>query len=188
LKRLSLAAVVVAAFFAIAASLSGCDRKEGSARGWAVGGKGTVLATANGGATWRRQKSDTTRDLNGVSFIDASRGWAVGNDGAIIATSDGGRSWRSERSGTSVDLTSIAFADASHGLIVGDNETILAAPTVVAAGGSSTPGRRASPCSVSRTPMPSTPGRLATTPRSSPRPTAAIPGRHRCPARLRLIS
>ena len=115
MKRLSLAAVVVAAFFAIAASLSGCDRKEGSARGWAVGGKGTVLATANGGATWRRQKSGTTRDLNGVSFIDASHGWAVGDLGVIVATSNGGHSWKKQRSGTKAPLAGAAFIGGSRG-------------------------------------------------------------------------
>ena len=40
---------------------------------------GTILATANGGATWTPQTSGTEADLRSVSFVDAQTGWAVGS-------------------------------------------------------------------------------------------------------------
>jgi photosystem II stability/assembly factor-like uncharacterized protein len=94
--------------------------------GWAVGDKGTILASSDGGATWQARPSGTENSLNGVHFADASRGWAVGYNGTILATSDGGATWQARPSGTENVLTGVHFADATHGWAVGDNGTILA--------------------------------------------------------------
>jgi photosystem II stability/assembly factor-like uncharacterized protein len=59
--------------------------------GWVVGSSdGTILATADGGATWSTQTSGTSNQLNGVAFTDDTHGWAVGDGGVILATSTGG--------------------------------------------------------------------------------------------------
>src|SRR5262249_12649078 len=64
-------------------------------RGWAVGfSSGTIMATGDGGASWRPQTSGTTENLWSIHFADAQRGWAVGAGGTIVATSDGGANWR----------------------------------------------------------------------------------------------
>ena len=47
-------------------------------RGWAVEDSGMILATADGGASWEPQTSNTTASLHSVGFVDAQRGWAVG--------------------------------------------------------------------------------------------------------------
>jgi photosystem II stability/assembly factor-like uncharacterized protein len=78
--------------------------------GWAVGG--TILATVDGGATWRPQSSGTQQTLWSVHFADASRGGAVG--GTILATVDGGATWKPQSSGTQQTLWSVHFADASR--------------------------------------------------------------------------
>ena len=62
-------------------------------RGWAVGGEGVILATADGGQTWRPQASGVGDDLYDVRFFDESEGWAVGRNGAMLHTADGGRTW-----------------------------------------------------------------------------------------------
>jgi len=62
-------------------------------RGWAVGGEGVIIATADGGRTWRPQASGVGDDLNDVKFFDESEGWAVGRGGAMLHTRDGGRTW-----------------------------------------------------------------------------------------------
>jgi photosystem II stability/assembly factor-like uncharacterized protein len=62
-------------------------------RGWAVGGEGIIIATGDGGLTWRPQTSGVGDDLNDVKFFDESEGWAVGRDGALLHTNDGGRTW-----------------------------------------------------------------------------------------------
>jgi photosystem II stability/assembly factor-like uncharacterized protein len=58
--------------------------------GWAVGVKGTVIYTANSGATWIQQNTGITNDLSGLYFVDSLNGWASGAGGAIINTNSGG--------------------------------------------------------------------------------------------------
>jgi photosystem II stability/assembly factor-like uncharacterized protein len=96
---------------------------------WAVGGNpdGTdpiILATSDGGATWREQRSGATRTLYGVAFADQWHGWAVGRDGTLAGTDDGGKTWR-EDSATGSDLWGVALGDADHGLAVGSGGTLL---------------------------------------------------------------
>jgi len=55
-----------------------------------VGGSGTILATTDGGATWKAQNSGTTVILIGVALANATDGWAVGTGGIIVATTTGG--------------------------------------------------------------------------------------------------
>ena len=62
-------------------------------RGWAVGGGGVIIATDDGGRTWRPQASGVGDDLYDVKFFDEFEGWAVGRDGAMLHTKDGGRTW-----------------------------------------------------------------------------------------------
>ncbi len=62
-------------------------------RGWAVGGEGIIVATGDGGLTWRPQRSGVGDDLYDVKFFDESEGWAVGRSGTMLHTTDGGRTW-----------------------------------------------------------------------------------------------
>ncbi len=62
-------------------------------RGWAVGGEGVIIATTDGGRTWRPQGSGVGDDLYDVKFFDEAEGWAVGRGGALLHTTDGGRTW-----------------------------------------------------------------------------------------------
>ena len=62
-------------------------------RGWAVGGEGVILATVDGGLTWRPQMSGVGDDLYDVRFFNEAEGWAVGRGGALLHTTDGGRTW-----------------------------------------------------------------------------------------------
>src|SRR3981081_2461988 len=50
----------------------------------AVGGFGTILRTSDGGATWVRQPSGTTRLLRGVSLVDEKTGTSVGEFGTLL--------------------------------------------------------------------------------------------------------
>jgi len=57
---------------------------------YAVGEKGTIVKTTNGGADWQGQPSGTTIDLNSLCFLDANKGLAVGWYGTILMTTNGG--------------------------------------------------------------------------------------------------
>ena len=67
----------------------------GDKLGWAAGHWGVILHTADGGETWKLQRSDTTVDqpLFSVYFSDASNGIAVGLWSLAVRTTDGGASW-----------------------------------------------------------------------------------------------
>jgi photosystem II stability/assembly factor-like uncharacterized protein len=59
----------------------------------AVGQRGHVLWSDDGGERWTQADVPVSTDLTAVHFASAERGWAVGHDGVILATVDGGRSW-----------------------------------------------------------------------------------------------
>ncbi len=70
--------------------------------GWAVGDRGLILRTTDGGATWRRQDAETDALLSGVWFADERVGYVVGGQalpagrscGVLLTTTDGGVRWR----------------------------------------------------------------------------------------------
>jgi photosystem II stability/assembly factor-like uncharacterized protein len=93
--------------------------------GWTVGEFGTILATADGGRTWRQQRAPVDSTLFGTYFETAERGWAVGIDAVVLHTSDGGATWNQ----VPVPLELRAFYDivvkGEHGWIAGDAGTLL---------------------------------------------------------------
>jgi photosystem II stability/assembly factor-like uncharacterized protein len=90
-----------------------------------VGYDGKILLTADGGRTWTRIRSGTTRALFRVCFVDPAHGWISGQEGVILRTTDGGQSWERQKSGTDVYLFSLSFADLQHGWAVGDKSILL---------------------------------------------------------------
>lgn len=88
----------------------------------AVGERGGVLLSDDGGKTYRQARTVPTRaTLTAVSFVDKNRGWAVGHWGVILATNDGGETWQLQRDDRSVDqpLFTVWFKDAQHGFAAG---------------------------------------------------------------------
>src|SRR2546423_46327 len=77
--------------------------------GIAVGEKGTILRTTDGGATWIFHSIGTSVSLQGVSFTGASTGTVVGSGGAIFRTTDGGATWISQTSGTTNYIYGVSF-------------------------------------------------------------------------------
>ena len=94
-------------------------------RGWVVGNGGEILATADAGATWTRQASNTLFNLNAVWFTDADSGWAVGNAGMALHTTDGGSTWTPMPTGASENLRDVAFALPDTGWAVGNSGAVL---------------------------------------------------------------
>src|SRR5437867_5263043 len=46
-------------------------------RGWAIGSKGTLLATLDGGKTWQPKSSSSNDVLRDIFFLDDNNGWLV---------------------------------------------------------------------------------------------------------------
>ncbi|MCI0488994.1 MAG: YCF48-related protein [Blastocatellia bacterium] len=93
-------------------------------KGYIVGDEGLILASTDGGYSWREQRSGTDEQLFHLSFR-GKRGWAVGTSGIILHTRDGGRNWYPQQSGTTDDLNRVYFVDDRTGLITGDNGALL---------------------------------------------------------------
>src|SRR2546423_3307595 len=77
-----------------------------------VGYGGKVLTAGDGGFTWTKADTGTTRALYRVRFVDANNGWVSGQEGLIEHTADGGKTWQRQNSNTTVYLFSVAFVDA----------------------------------------------------------------------------
>jgi photosystem II stability/assembly factor-like uncharacterized protein len=75
-------------------------------KGWAVGGKGALLSTEDGGETWRVNKRPTEDALRDVYFSDELQGWLVCERSIydlkekdeprtyLLRTADGGATWK----------------------------------------------------------------------------------------------
>lgn len=65
----------------------------------AVGERGIVLLSDDGGASWRQAKVPVSVSLTALQFVDRRTGWAVGHLGVVLRTDDGGESWRLQLDG-----------------------------------------------------------------------------------------
>jgi photosystem II stability/assembly factor-like uncharacterized protein len=86
---------------------------------WAVGGKGLIMHTSDGGRHWTLQAGHVGSYLGSVDFVDPSHGWAGGLNGVVLRTTDGGRHWHYTREAKAGLVTQLSFADAAHGLALG---------------------------------------------------------------------
>jgi photosystem II stability/assembly factor-like uncharacterized protein len=73
------------------APLAGVARA--GARLVAVGQRGHVLVSDDGGRSFRQVDAPVSVDLTAVRFVSSARGFAVGHDGVVLATDDGGETW-----------------------------------------------------------------------------------------------
>jgi len=77
----------------------------------AVGQRGHVVVSADGGATWKQSPVPVSSDLTSVYFVDGKLGWAVGHDGVVLHTADGGDSWRLQLDGRKANDLLVAAAE-----------------------------------------------------------------------------
>lgn len=59
----------------------------------AVGQRGHILISDDGGAQWRQVPVPVSSDLTALHFPSAAKGWAVGHDGVILHSTDRGSRW-----------------------------------------------------------------------------------------------
>lgn len=108
-------------------------------RGWAVGSKGTLLQTVDGGNTWKVRSAATGDVIRDIFFIDERNGWIVCEVNAyqlktkddprayLMKTTDGGERWkRVEIEGFDVDaiLVRAVFTRNGRGWAFGEAGSI----------------------------------------------------------------
>lgn len=95
---------------------------------WAVGDRGTILHSADGGRTWSPQEAPVDARLMSVWFVDARNGWTVGgatrpytlaSQGVVLATGDGGETWEPVTGHPLPALENVRFFSAEEGVVVG---------------------------------------------------------------------
>jgi photosystem II stability/assembly factor-like uncharacterized protein len=94
----------------------------------AVGERGHVLLSRDGGKTWTQAEAPTRALLTGVWLHDAQLGWAVGHDETILRTRDGGKTWQRVRHVPEEEkpLLDVWFRDEKSGFVVGAYGLLLA--------------------------------------------------------------
>jgi photosystem II stability/assembly factor-like uncharacterized protein len=133
---------IILAFTVLAAAAQGdveLEAMRGDARlndvtfvdrqhGWAVGDRGAIWHTDDGGRHWSLQNSGLESPLMSVTFLDANRGWAAGghtqpythaSTGVVLRTRDGGQHWTQDAKSVLPALTKIGFFDPTHGWALG---------------------------------------------------------------------
>lgn len=96
--------------------------------GWAVGDRGTIWHTEDGGDHWDLQRSGVACRLESVFFLDSQTGWAAGgssqpylhtSQGMLLATHDGGQHWKSIPKLLVPAFKRIRFFNARRGWAIG---------------------------------------------------------------------
>lgn len=65
----------------------------------AVGTRGLIVVSEDGGRQWRQVLAPVSTELVGLQFVDAKDGWAVGHGGVVLHTGDGGLTWTKQLDG-----------------------------------------------------------------------------------------
>lgn len=65
----------------------------------AVGPRGHIVVSTDGGTSWKQSVVPVSSDLTAVFFANDKNGWAVGHDGVVLATTDGGETWAKQLDG-----------------------------------------------------------------------------------------
>jgi photosystem II stability/assembly factor-like uncharacterized protein len=87
----------------------------------AVGHRGHILISSDGGETWQQADVPTRATLTGVDFHDRNLGWVVGHDSVILRTKDGGVTWERVHWAPEDEAPffDVWFSDAENGIAIG---------------------------------------------------------------------
>lgn len=93
----------------------------------AVGERGIVALSEDGGRHWRQAPTPTSVTLTAVRFLDAKRGWAIGHGGVVLSTQDGGARWTRQLDGRRAAQIALDAARASgDAKLTADAERLVA--------------------------------------------------------------
>jgi photosystem II stability/assembly factor-like uncharacterized protein len=86
---------------------------------FALGRKGALARTADGGNTWSILSVPTSSDILDVAFSSNITGYALDSDGGLFKTNNGGNSWQTLDPGTSSSARALATVGSDVVLLVG---------------------------------------------------------------------
>ncbi len=101
----------------------------GSKIGWAVGNRGVIRKTEDGGRTWQYVASPVQSSLNHICFLTNQIGWIAGggtaahgqlNQGVLLFTKNGGKTWAELVQKRLPRLHYVRFFGMDEGVVVGD--------------------------------------------------------------------
>lgn len=104
--------------------------------GFAVGDRGVIWMTADGGGSWRIVPSGTAGNLRSICFLDQQFGWIAGGEtdpfthtssGILLATEDGGRSWRRQERLGLPGIARVRFLNRDVGFVVAQPNSVFPA-------------------------------------------------------------
>ncbi len=107
-------------------------RLLGEKHGWAVGDRGVVWQSADGGARWNLVPVPVVCSLRSVCFLTNRVGWIVGGAvrrqgsdtyGVVLQTTDGGETWESTGGSNLPLLHDVQFFDLDQGVAVGESNS-----------------------------------------------------------------
>ena len=85
----------------------------------AVGQRGHIVLSDDGGKTWTQAKVPVSSDLVAVYFPTPAKGWAVGHDGIVLHSADSGATWTRQLDGRSAGelMANYYAAEAAKGAL-----------------------------------------------------------------------
>ena len=97
------------------------DGASAGSRLVAVGERGHVLVSTDGGMKWKQARVPVRALLTAVHMHDERLGWAVGHDAVILRTEDGGATWEVAHHAPKEErpLLDVWFRDEKNGYAVG---------------------------------------------------------------------
>ncbi len=122
----------------------------GNKSGWAVGDRGTIWRTNDGGNTWEFIQATPhleQHSFESVCFLTDRVGWIAGGAvssvgriqaGVVLATTDGGQSWKILSNGQLPYLRKVQFFDLDNGIAVGERTAQYPAGIVTTSDGGQT--------------------------------------------------
>lgn len=76
----------------------------------AMGERGLVVLSDDGGRQWRQARVPVSVTLTSASFVDAHQGWIAGHSGVVLHTSDGGENWAVQTDGVALAQAALVQA------------------------------------------------------------------------------
>lgn len=97
----------------------------------AIGERGLVVLSDDGGRQWRQARVPVSVTLTSASFADARQGWVAGHGGVVLHTTDGGENWTRQTDGVALAKAALAQAQGLPGTAAGRERSIQQAQRLV---------------------------------------------------------